>query len=264
LPRERFFDEYVPRVRKLCDQVYEKHEGVSQRDKYHALGIDLIEKLIHDFDTSSSKLKLSDALDIEFLEDATPETIVQATPSSKLSTSSPKGPRSPNFSVQLPTPTATSINTPSNSSSTGDAERPQQQQATPAAQSPSQLGTQGSQRQPRTTGQQKEVVEADLCCKICGYRPKGDPQWFKGSMSKHMRTQHRKETEYFYCNFPGCTSKFRNRADNLRKHKMEKNHWCEEDLVPATGAASSSSSGQTAGGSRRPSKRKKIANDHEQ
>jgi hypothetical protein len=90
-----------------------------------------------------------------------------------------------------------------------------------------------------------KAVKAPPSCHICGYRPKGDPQWFKGSMAKHMKLQHSTEPPKIYkCPYPGCTSQYKNRPDNLRQHQLEKNHWVEGDEVAP----------------RRPSKRRKPSN----
>lgn len=72
-------------------------------------------------------------------------------------------------------------------------------------------------------------VESDSCCKICGYRPKGDPRWFMGSMAKHMRTIHSENPQIFRCPYPGCTSQYSKRADNLRQHQIEKNHFVDDE-----------------------------------
>ncbi|MBE3042869.1 hypothetical protein IMZ48_09915 [Candidatus Bathyarchaeota archaeon] len=87
-----------------------------------------------------------------------------------------------------------------------------------------------------------QKVEADACCDICGYRPKGAPQWFKGSMAKHKKLQHSTTPPQIYkCPYPGCTSQYKNRPDNLRQHQFDKEHFVEGDEA-----------------SRRPSKRKKT------
>ncbi|KAI0593398.1 hypothetical protein F4775DRAFT_499134 [Biscogniauxia sp. FL1348] len=89
------------------------------------------------------------------------------------------------------------------------------------------------------TGQK---VEANDCCEICGYRPKGDPQWFKGSMAKHKKLQHSTGPPTIYkCPFPGCKSQYKNRQDNLRQHQIEKNHFVGDEAE------------------RRPHKRKKVS-----
>ncbi|KXJ92364.1 hypothetical protein Micbo1qcDRAFT_233641 [Microdochium bolleyi] len=86
---------------------------------------------------------------------------------------------------------------------------------------------QPSTASPATEGTQ---VEANSCCEICGYRPKGDPQWFKGSMAKHRKLQHSTDPPTIYqCPFPGCTSAYKNRQDNLRQHQIEKNHFVDDD-----------------------------------
>ncbi|KAL7949983.1 hypothetical protein V8C42DRAFT_361057 [Trichoderma barbatum] len=72
-------------------------------------------------------------------------------------------------------------------------------------------------------------VESDSCCKICGYRPKGDPRWFVGSMAKHMRTIHSENPQIFRCPYPGCTSQYSKRADNLRQHQIEKGHFVDDE-----------------------------------
>lgn len=74
--------------------------------------------------------------------------------------------------------------------------------------------------------QSESKSEADASCRLCGYRPKGDPRWFHGSMSKHMKVKHREDPPIIYkCNFPGCNSKYSNRPDNLRQHQLEKGHF---------------------------------------
>ena len=96
---------------------------------------------------------------------------------------------------------------------------------------------------PSSPPQQKPEL-ADACCELCGYRPKGDPRWFHGSMAKHKKTQHSTDPPKIYkCPYPGCNSAYKNRPDNLRQHQIEKNHFMDGND----------------GASRRPSKRKKMA-----
>ncbi|RYO95843.1 hypothetical protein DL764_007595 [Monosporascus ibericus] len=86
-----------------------------------------------------------------------------------------------------------------------------------------------------TTNPKSSKVEADECCEECGYRPKGAPQWFKGSMAKHKRLQHSTDPPVIYqCPFPGCTSAYKNRPDNLRQHQLEKGHFVGGDNNDAT------------------------------
>ncbi|KAH6672718.1 hypothetical protein F5X68DRAFT_174970 [Plectosphaerella plurivora] len=84
-------------------------------------------------------------------------------------------------------------------------------------------------------------VAAKESCSLCGFRPKGHPKWFRGTMAKHMKNQHSAEPDkIFKCTFPGCKSEYRNRPDNLRQHQIEKGHMMEGDKA------------------RRPSKRKRT------
>lgn len=62
-------------------------------------------------------------------------------------------------------------------------------------------------------------------CFLCDYKPSGDPRWFAGSMSKHMKTKHSGVTKVFKCPHVGCNSKYTNRPDNLRQHQMKKRHF---------------------------------------
>lgn len=88
-------------------------------------------------------------------------------------------------------------------------------------------------------------VEADSCCDICGYRPRGDPRWFGGSMAKHKRLQHGAGPRKMYrCPYPGCRSQYRSRPDNLRQHQLDKGHFVEGEEGEA-------------GSRRRPSKKRK-------
>ncbi|KAI0009504.1 hypothetical protein F4779DRAFT_367634 [Xylariaceae sp. FL0662B] len=128
--------------------------------------------------------------------------------------------------VPSPPPSAT----PARGTETGELSAPPPPQQQPSSSSSA------------ATGHNK--VEADDCCDVCNYRPKGDPQWFKGSMAKHKKMQHSAGPPVIYkCPFPGCRSQYKNRQDNLRQHQIEKNHFV----------------GDEAG--RRPSKRKKVSTD---
>ncbi|EPE09958.1 zinc finger protein [Ophiostoma piceae UAMH 11346] len=77
----------------------------------------------------------------------------------------------------------------------------------------------------------KAEAEAPDCCELCGYRPKGDPKWFRGSMLKHRLTKHSEEVIIYKCNFPGCNSQYRNRPDNLKQHQVEKNHFVGDEAT---------------------------------
>ncbi|KAL2177114.1 uncharacterized protein P884DRAFT_277877 [Thermothelomyces heterothallicus CBS 202.75] len=224
----KFFDDYVPRARVLCDRIYEKHDvGASRRDAYHGLGVMLIENLVLVFDGSGGMAGTrpsSDDLDM-FLNDLSQAGGTRTDRQLKSGQAAGREPRR----NQLPTPMASQSDSPSSSATTSpSAEQTQHPPEPPEPQQP-------------TAGQK---VEADSCCEICGYRPRGDPQWFKGSMAKHRKLQHSTEPPKIYkCPYPGCTSQYKNRPDNLRQHQIEKNHWVQGDEITP----------------RRPSKRRKMA-----
>lgn len=195
---EQFFVQYTPRVRDLCNQIYELYDtGATRRNTYHQAGIQLIEQLLPELDKPTDASPLLDDFD-EFIDSLTV---------------------SPPFSLD-------GVDTGSSSP-------------------PSPPAAAVTKPQPEEPA---KVVESDACCDICGYRPKGAPQWFKGSMAKHRKLQHSNAPPRIYkCPFPGCVSQYKNRPDNLRQHQIEKNHWVEED--------------KEAKAERRPSKRKKLADD---
>lgn len=126
------------------------------------------------------------------------------------------------YSSHMPMPTTTL--TPSTCTNTNDAT---------TVVTPGEGGTSG------------QKTEANDCCELCGYRPKGDPQWFKGSMAKHKKLQHSTEPPKIYrCKFPGCSSAYKNRPDNLRQHQIEKGHFTDGETKQ-----------------KRPGKRKKLDDD---
>jgi hypothetical protein len=87
---------------------------------------------------------------------------------------------------------------------------------------------------PSSTGETpKDKANADMCCEFCGYRPKGDPKWFHGSMAKHKKNQHAEKPPNIYqCPFPECKSRYKNRPDNLRQHQIEKGHFVDGQDKP--------------------------------
>ncbi|KAK3353191.1 hypothetical protein B0T25DRAFT_204303 [Lasiosphaeria hispida] len=239
MPAIRFFDNYGQDVRRLCDQIYHQHDavGTSRRTVYHKLGISLIENIIPELDRSTGDLtdppfEEHDDLDI-FFANLNGDTAMPLA-SGDLTACRDIGLGEAPVEFQLPTITTTPAETQSSSSSSSTSPVTVEQQQQEAAQR--ELFEQ----------QQAAKIEADSCCEICGYRPKGDPQWFKGSMAKHKKLQHSTEPpKIFKCPFPGCSSQYRNRPDNLRQHQIEKNHWVKNEEEPL----------------RRPSKRKKVATE---
>ncbi|KAK4121715.1 hypothetical protein N657DRAFT_647909 [Parathielavia appendiculata] len=242
LPSTKFFSSFVPNVRQLCDQIYEQHDvGRAKRNVYHGLGVSLIESLIPEVDNSGAKAPEAQLDDLDaFFNDLTSEAGNTTDALTDLQPAVPHTFKSDASRAQLPTPTATSSSsggTPSSAQTPGPAAAEQAEQCTT-------LKTTSEQQQPPGQQQQQQKVEANSCCEICGYRPKGDPQWFKGSMAKHKKLQHSTEPPRIYkCPYPGCTSQYKNRPDNLRQHQIEKNHWLAGDENTP----------------RRPSKRKKVA-----
>lgn len=207
--------------------------GTSRRDVYHRLGISLIETLISEFDKSASKAADPLLNDFDALINDLANEAGAATTTMAFTDLQPAGLQTFDLGlsrVQVPAVTMTPPGT------------------SPTSQTPGQAAEQGWQLASGETPEQQQPasqkVEADSCCEICGYRPKGDPQWFKGSMAKHKRLQHSTEPPKIYeCPYPGCTSRYKNRPDNLRQHQIEKNHWVQGDESTP----------------RRPSKRKKMA-----
>lgn len=228
LPTGKFLGDFAPNVRELCDRIYEQHDvGPSRRDVYHGYGVKLIESLVSEFGRSSNKPRTPPPDDIDmFLNDVSE---AGNTPAHPQSATFPELNDPDSKPIQLPTPTASPGDSPARNSAGSPSEQAQQ----PPTETPEQQ-------------QSGQKVNADSCCDICGYRPKGDPQWFKGSMAKHIKLQHSKAPPKIYkCPYPGCTSQYKNRPDNLRQHQIEKNHWVQGDKST----------------SRRPNKRKKVAEE---
>ncbi|KAJ9148915.1 Zinc finger protein [Pleurostoma richardsiae] len=229
IPAATFFNAFVPQVRGLCNQLYEQHSGgASRRNDYYSLGIALIESIITELDADPLDLEAiiaeDEALDdlLKSLTDPTADCPAQNRP---VLTVTPEGPPSDTTGSDgqdLVPPGRL----PADSAVTNGGSSP-----LPSTSQPSEQADQ-------------KATESHACCEICGYRPKGDPQWFRGSMAKHKKLQHSAEPpKIFKCPFPGCTSQYKNRPDNLRQHQIEKGHFVEGEE----------------GATRRPSKRKKMS-----
>lgn len=272
------FDEFIPEVRRLCEPIYSK-QGSHSRITYQSLGVSLVEALIQDIasdpqhaqeESVTYTLGLTDTYNDEFLEklhetfDDLPSSIDNeflvnldsnasqqnhadvATTQNFNSAVGPGtfrgiGPSAHGLATgpkSFTTTTTSRTGTPSEPYTTSpDLSRPT---VVPTPPNPSTPGHADASPIP-TSSSMGQKVEANDSCDICGYRPKGDPQWFKGSMAKHKKMQHSTNPPVIYkCPFPGCNSQYKNRQDNLRQHQIEKNHFV----------------GDEAG--RRPSKRKKM------
>jgi len=238
-----FFSRFVPQVRVLCDQLYAQHERPDhQRSSFHLDSIALMETLIGDFCPSTVDMMAAvdgDPSLEEFLNDFT---------------NTFGGDLEPLLPPTTQTETAASTEGFAATASDGS---PSASSASSSAAGVSD-GQQGGSK-----------VEAHDCCDICGYRPKGDPQWFRGSMAKHKKMQHSTAPPKIYkCPFPGCNSQYKNRQDNLRQHQIEKNHWVGQEAAarkPRRPLQEQETEAETAPANageeatRRPSKRKKVS-----
>lgn len=243
----QFFDDYVPLVRSLCDRIYELDSSpeAPQRQHYYSLSMALSEALIVELD--AAPLDAGDISELESDDDALFDCIIDSlTPSltddfiMDMDMDMETQPLlSLEQEVSKPTDLVKSTHKstpPEDSTSASSSESP----SSTASRSKNALQTPVS---PTSPPPQKPET-ADACCELCGYRPKGDPRWFHGSMAKHKKTQHSTEPPKIYkCPYPGCVSAYKNRPDNLRQHQIEKNHFVDGHD----------------GSSRRPSKRKKMA-----
>ncbi len=240
---DKYFDNFVPDVRKLCDPIYTQHcEGISRRNEYHSRGITLIENMIPEFDDTS----IEPATLLEEEHDPDLEQFLSNISAGDFSdmTTRPYSPLTAlPYGITLDTDTLCNLEDPINvatmSSTSAEATEfavssppsvfQPHQLATPTS-TPPQQPSQDAQQQPPDDGPK---IEANACCEICGYRPKGSPQWFKGSMAKHKKLQHSKAPPKIYrCPYPGCTSAYKNRPDNLRQHQFEKKHFIDGEVEP--------------------------------
>lgn len=244
----QYFDDYVPLVRSLCDPIYELDSSpeAPRRQHYYNLSMALSEALIVELDAAPPDAgelpelenddddlfdcifgSLTPSLTDDFIVDLDMDIETQPLLSlEQEGTSKAADVKRPTCSVTPPEDNPAPSNTASPSGSTFAVKNALQ---TPVS--------------PTSPPAQKQEL-ADACCELCGYRPKGDPKWFHGSMAKHKKTQHAMGPPKIYsCPYPECKSAYKNRPDNLRQHQIEKNHFVDGHD----------------GTSRRPSKRKKMA-----
>lgn len=223
-------NEFAPFVRNQYDVLYSTQPaGLTWRSTHYGQVIDLVESMVSSLMPSQDTLESSVPSDMgEFLVLSTP--FMHTSPGASPECATTWDTLSTNTPAVFPNSVSKASGPSSQPSPGGDCREPNS--------TTTQSGPGDSEPQP---GAQK--VEADACCDICGYRPKGDPQWFKGSMAKHKRLQHStKPPQIYKCSYPGCTSKYTNRPDNLRLHKIEKGHFIDGEEVMH----------------KRPSKRKKL------
>ncbi|KAI0815829.1 hypothetical protein GGR55DRAFT_365206 [Xylaria sp. FL0064] len=245
-------DQYIIQVRDLCDQIYSQ-SGTRPRTEYHLLGVSLVDSLIRSVAREPQQPQQGHSeypimpyqYDDELFRDLkTFDWNYSMIPT----TQQPEG--VPDFNTPLdlgalhPVPGDTShlpirsdaSETPSDtytvspaplSDATPEISSSKSYRPTPSTQAHGE-GSESSRQSTLPSSGQK--VEANERCEICGYRPKGDPQWFKGSMAKHKKMQHSTNPPIIYkCPFPGCNSEYKNRRDNLRQHQIEKNHFVGDE-----------------------------------
>ena len=246
----RFFDDFVPQVREMSEPIYQQHDaGASRRNDYHCLGVTLVETIMAEFDSLSPDNSvhqiLEDDLDDnfdEYFNKLSPDCVAEigsefdhllGTTSQGNLAELASGLQVPVFMTTPPESGTSSGQSPISSPATLDENQRQSSHSS----------------EPTTEQSNAQKLEANSCCEICGYRPKGDPQWFKGSMAKHKKLQHSAAPpKIFKCPYPGCSSQYKNRPDNLRQHQIEKNHWVQGEE----------------GTQRRPSKRKKLETESDE
>lgn len=239
-------------MRSLCDPIYELdgNSGFLRRQDYYALGISLSEALITelqaeplDFDDVST-FGSDNGSHLEFLTPPLTDDFVDmdsdVRPLLGLALEGLKN--KSDTKDQLMDDSSPTTNTPPLAASCLSRSA---SDASSGHSSTEKVSSSTSPNRPAEEQQtQQQKFEADACCEICGYRPKGDPRWFHGSMAKHRKLQHSKDPPKIYrCSYPGCSSAFKNRPDNLRQHQIEKGHFVEGEEGP----------------SKRPNKRKKVS-----
>ncbi|KAI1738764.1 hypothetical protein F4680DRAFT_157757 [Xylaria scruposa] len=261
-----FLNQYIMQVRSLCDQVYAQPENRS-RVEYHLLGVTLIDSLIRSVSREPQQSQEGHAeyplvpfsYDDQFLMQDLNKTfgwnysmihgtqqpvsaegvaafgstldltaLQSVTPDAQLATNSPNTLPMRSDASETSRESYTVSPAPL-SDAPPDIPVSSSYRSTP----PSQARGEGSETSgPSTLTSSSQKVEANERCEICGYRPKGDPQWFKGSMAKHKKMQHSTNPPIIYkCPFPGCNSEYKNRRDNLRQHQIEKNHFVGDEAA---------------------------------
>ncbi|KAI1098834.1 hypothetical protein F4804DRAFT_112267 [Jackrogersella minutella] len=250
------FNEFIPQVRRLCDPIYSE-QGFHPRTTYQIQGVSLVETLVQtiasesqhtneqvlylpedEFLTNLHKTFGDPSIGEDFLVPLPPGAPQQN--QTQLATTQSFSPNietmtllDHNRSTQQPSNAERSftpvshIGTPTESfTASPKVSMPFTVPTPPKASTPGRAGA--SPKPPSSSTMQK--TEANDSCEICGYRPKGDPQWFKGSMAKHKKMQHSTGPPIIYkCPYPGCNSQYKNRQDNLRQHQIEKNHFVGDE-----------------------------------
>ncbi|GFP53510.1 hypothetical protein TASIC1_0002069400 [Trichoderma asperellum] len=249
LPSDVFFDEFIAIVRENTDQLYAQRPFSNSRSTYHRCGVQVMRSLISEPGRSSAVVPVRtgvessglstetldaimgvnfDGFDFESMVNLNPDADGEL-PESASAVGAPlmgaaewtAGPTTVESAAFAATPAAP-LGLGTDTAMQLMEEDPLMPPNASAPSKPEPTAT-----APPTATASTAKVESDSCCEICGYRPKGDPRWFVGSMAKHMKTIHSENPQIFRCPYPGCTSQYSKRADNLRQHQIEKGHFVD-------------------------------------
>jgi hypothetical protein len=227
LPPHVYFDGYIRHVRKQMGPLYsENAAGGSLRSTYYCHGVELINAIMipplqltntQQVQDNGLPNGLPDSVmdyafdeDLEFFNNPTVSETFDFGETLPFDAGQPLNYMDLSNSISTSTLNPQPLPTPADTSSV---------QATPtAANSPPTPA-------PAVSSASTTKIKSDIGCTLCNYTPKGDPRWFSCSLSKHMRLQHSTKPPIIYrCQYPGCTSQYKNRPDNLRQHQIEKGH----------------------------------------
>ena len=228
----QYYRRYVPAVKEKCDPMYE-HHGISTRTDYNKGAISLVRSLLSLDDTlDGDTMALDDRGNLDNFFDQLTVQHQQPQPHGTMDWSPQPfidigqdhydicavDGRSHDHNhnrQRIPTATTTPADTIHNGLPSPNSD-PQ-----PGIDAQFHAQQQQQQQQPPAT-----PAEADIRCHLCDYRPQGDPQWHRGSLAKHIKTMHSPPRMY-KCPFPGCTSAYKSRPDNLKQHQAQLGHFVE-------------------------------------
>ncbi|KAG8667223.1 hypothetical protein FPOAC2_12380 [Fusarium poae] len=230
LPSHVYFDGYIRYVRNQMDPLYFKNATRGNlRSAYHSHGVELIKTImipplqpmntqqVQDNELPNglpdSVMKYAFDEDLDFFNNPTASETFDFGENLPFDAGQPLDYVGLSSSINTSTLNPQPLPTPADTSSV---------QATPtAANSPPTPA-------PTAFSASTAKIKSDTGCTLCNYTPKGDPRWFSCSLSKHMRLQHSTKPPIIYrCQYPGCTSQYKNRPDNLRQHQIEKGHFTD-------------------------------------
>lgn len=234
LPPDASFDKYIQLVRQQVDSLFQLFDTsfghAKPRVRYYQRDVTLLKSAIDkripegghtdDADASFDPLSFDGQITHNMEDFFGPmpdfEPGLHGEMDITLSDAPERGASIPAVSIDPPAQVnAAWLPTPEESASSG---LPSAAAGTPASSAPT----------PASLSSKK--TEANSCCDICGYRPRGDPRWFGGSMAKHKKLQHGAGPPKIYkCPYPGCTSQYKSRPDNLRQHQLDKGHFVDSD-----------------------------------